>query len=176
MSFDPKQVLARLDAELNKYPQLKQVEKAVGVPKAYLAIGVFAFLILSCLFNLGAKLLTNLIGFVFPAYSSFKALESPSKEDDTQWLTYWVSFSVFHIVEVFSDTLLFWFPYYYVAKMALLLWLQYFQGASILYTKVLRPLLFKPNENKIDQKVAELSAEAQKKVQEIKDEVEKKLN
>lgn len=45
-----------------------------------------------------------------------KAIESPNKEDDTVWLTYWVVYALFALVEFFSDLLLFWFPFYYVGK------------------------------------------------------------
>ena len=45
-----------------------------------------------------------------------KAVESESKEDDTQWLIYWVVFGVFNIVEFFSDILLSWFPLYFLVK------------------------------------------------------------
>lgn len=45
-----------------------------------------------------------------------KAIESPNKEDDTQWLTYWVVYGVFSIAEFFSDLFLSWFPFYYMLK------------------------------------------------------------
>lgn len=45
-----------------------------------------------------------------------KAIESPSKEDDTVWLTYWVVYSLFGLAEFFSDLLLSWFPFYYAGK------------------------------------------------------------
>lgn len=45
-----------------------------------------------------------------------KAIESPSKDDDTVWLTYWVVYSLFGLAEFFSDLLLSWFPFYYVGK------------------------------------------------------------
>lgn len=45
-----------------------------------------------------------------------KAIESPNKEDDTVWLTYWVVYALFGLVEFFSDLLLFWFPFYYAGK------------------------------------------------------------
>jgi receptor expression-enhancing protein 5/6 len=38
-----------------------------------------------------AQPVSNLIGWGLPAYLSIKALESPSTNDDKQWLTYWVS-------------------------------------------------------------------------------------
>lgn len=51
-----------------------------------------------------------------PATRSIKAIESSSKEDDTTWLTYWVVYGVFSVAEFFSDTFLYWFPFYYVGK------------------------------------------------------------
>lgn len=50
------------------------------------------------------------------SFTSVKAVESASKEDDTQWLIYWVVFGVFNIVEFFSDILLSWFPLYFLVK------------------------------------------------------------
>lgn len=48
--------------------------------------------------------------------ASIKAIESTAKEDDTQWLTYWVVYGLFSVVESISDALLFWFPFYYMSK------------------------------------------------------------
>ena len=50
------------------------------------------------------------------SFISVKAVESASKDDDTQWLIYWVVFGVFNIVEFFSDILLSWFPLYFLVK------------------------------------------------------------
>lgn len=51
-----------------------------------------------------------------PLFVSIKAIESTVKEDDTQWLTYWVVYGLFSVVETISDALLFWFPFYYMGK------------------------------------------------------------
>lgn len=47
-----------------------------------------------------------------------KAIESPCKEDDTKWLTYWVVYGVFSLGEFFSDIFLYWFPFYYAFKVS----------------------------------------------------------
>lgn len=49
-------------------------------------------------------------------FCRIKAIESPSKEDDTKWLTYWVVYGVFSLGEFFSDIFLYWFPFYYAFK------------------------------------------------------------
>ncbi|CDQ69652.1 unnamed protein product [Oncorhynchus mykiss] len=57
-----------------------------------------------------------MIGFVYPAYYSIKALEGKNKDDDTKWLTYWVVYGIFSVGEFFSDIFLYWFPFYYAFK------------------------------------------------------------
>ena len=58
--------------------------------------------------NLIHQLLANTVGFLYPAYCSIKALESSVKNDDTQWLTYWVVFAFFSVVEYFADFIAGW--------------------------------------------------------------------
>ena len=42
-----------------------------------------------------ASPISNLIGWALPAYLSVQAIESPSANDDKQWLTYWVCILLF---------------------------------------------------------------------------------
>lgn len=68
---------------------------------------------------------SNLVGWALPAYLSFKALETPSPNDDIQWLTYWTVFGFFNFIESFAIRLvLYYVPWYYAFKTVFIIWLQ----------------------------------------------------
>ncbi|KAF9423321.1 ER membrane protein DP1/Yop1 [Podila epigama] len=158
---------AQLDKELSKYAKLNQLEVATGVPKTYFAIGAGSFVAVMIFFNFAGQLFSNLLGWVYPAYRSFKALETPEKEDDKQWLTYWTVYGFVSILESFTDILLYWFPFYFFLKTVFLLWLMIptFNGAATVYNRVLRPFLLQHKEeidssyNNIKAKVAAVASE-----------------
>merc|ERR1712216_502210 len=62
------------------------------------------------------RVYTFFLGFLYPAYASYKAIESEATDDDTQWLTYWVVYSMLMIFESFADYSVFWIPGYRFAK------------------------------------------------------------
>ena len=113
--------------------------------------GVGALLLVIVFFGVGAGSLCSVVGFCYPAFKSFEAIETKVKGDDTQWLVYWVIFAFFSIIEVFVDFLLYWIPFYYSFKVAFLLWAMMPQtrGAKFLYESFLKDFL-KKNESKID--------------------------
>jgi len=73
-------------------------------------------------------------------------------DDDKQWLTYWMVFSLLNFADSVLGFLLRLIPFYQLIKMLVLIWLQnpMTQGAKILYEKYLKPLTIK-YKDQIDQ-------------------------
>ncbi|KAH7694610.1 TB2/DP1 protein family protein [Aphelenchoides avenae] len=120
---------------------LGQVEAKTNVKRIYTVGALVALHALYLVFGCWAELLCNIIGFVYPAYISIKAIETATKEDDTQWLTYWVVFALLNVVEFFSATITHYMPFYWLLKCAFLLYLYLPMtlGAHKLYLRFIRP-------------------------------------
>jgi TB2/DP1, HVA22 family len=78
-------------------------------------------------------LCSALLGNIYPAYASYKAVLSRDPEQHKQWLCYWVIAALFVVVELVGDVLISWLPLYYEAKLGLLAWLTLGKGATHLY-------------------------------------------
>jgi len=123
--------------------QFKKLEEKTGYSKVYFFSGaVVATVFLVWLIG-GFKLITDLIGFVYPAYMSFQSMEATKggmSEGSTQWLTYWVVFSFITLVEGVIPGIANWIPMYYYNKAGLVIWLYHPQsnGAEVVYNHVVR--------------------------------------
>lgn len=135
--------ISQLDKSLSSYPALNDFEAKTKVPKAYAALGLgasFIFLIFFNLFGLASPI-SNLVGWVLPAYWSCQALESPGAADDIHWLTYWVIFGLLNFLESAGlRVMLYYVPYYFVIKTLFTLWLMspQFRGGEIMYRNVVQ--------------------------------------
>jgi len=177
---EAKKSIDQLDEFLAKFAVLGTIEEKTGVKRSYIVLGLVAFFLAFILFGFGAGPLCNLIGFVYPLYASFKALQTDGKADDSQWLSYWIVYGFFEMIESFTDFFLFWIPFYYLFKILFLLWcfLPQFQGADILYCRFIEPM-FSRYESEIDTEIksikklasAKLSADGELGVDEPKKEI-----
>lgn len=160
--------LAKMNAKLDKFlennPQvdkyLVMAQEKVKVKKIYLVCGLMVMIGGWLIFGHGAALLCNAIGFLYPMYMSIKALETDDKDDDTQWLMYWVVFSFFSVIEFFTDILVYWIPGYWFCKCVFLLWcMSGLNGAEKVYKSVILPW-YKKNESKLDKVVGNVKKAA----------------
>ncbi|KAI4487988.1 hypothetical protein M0804_004836 [Polistes exclamans] len=117
-------------------------EEKTGINRLYLFIQLIFVLALYLLIGAGQQLVCNIIGFIYPAYCSMKALESPKTDDDTKWLTYWVVFALFTIIEFFSEFIVQWLPFYWLLKCFFYVWLMApteYNGSLVVYRRLVRP-------------------------------------
>uniref|UniRef100_A0A8C5RSG0 Receptor accessory protein 4 n=1 Tax=Laticauda laticaudata TaxID=8630 RepID=A0A8C5RSG0_LATLA len=84
-----------------------------------------------------------LLGTLYPAYASYKAVRNKDVREYVRWMMYWIVFALFMATETVTDTFVSWFPFYYEIKMAFVVWLlsPYTKGASLLYRKFVHPTL-----------------------------------
>jgi receptor expression-enhancing protein 5/6 len=137
-------------------------EAQTGVNRLNLFIGMSVFIVFYLLIGYGTLLLSNLIGFLYPAYASMKAVESSGKDDDTKWLTYWVVFSFITLIEFPAEIILQWIPFYSLIKTIFFVWCFIpinNNGSVVVYNKFIRPYFLK-HQGDIDQTVNDLSKKA----------------
>lgn len=149
-------VCAKLNLnELEKVQLLKDLSVKTGVKPAYFGLAGIAIATVFALIGYGGTWLSFLVGFLYPAYMSFKAIESKEdSDDDKQWLTYWVVFGFMHVFSWLIDLVLSILPFYTIIKTAFYVWLFHpkTKGALVIYNKVIKDLLSK-YESKIDEQL-----------------------
>mmetsp|Transcript_23613 Transcript_23613/g.75920 ORF Transcript_23613/g.75920 Transcript_23613/m.75920 type:complete len:168 (-) Transcript_23613:101-604(-) len=87
------------------------------------------------------SLICNLLGLVYPAYASYKVVQTHSVDAYMKWLMYWTILSLFALAELFVDPLSAWIPLYYEMKIGFIAWLAIFDGAATVYTSGVVPIL-----------------------------------
>lgn len=129
--------------------QMKLIEDKTGIKGIYVITLLITSIILVYL-NIFDKLITNLVGTVYPAFWTMKSIELKN-DDDKMWLTYWVVFSSFTLVDMFSSMIVKFIPFYFVLKIIFLIWLfmPNSKGSYIVYHLLVKKV-FKSFEEKID--------------------------
>lgn len=88
-----------------------------------------------------AELVGTLLSLLYGGYNSIVAIETPGGDDDQQWLTFWIIVVGLLVLEqAFMRVLLSKFLFYYELKLLVLIWLMFFDGATLLYRRLRRTL------------------------------------
>ena len=83
-----------LDAIDNMNP-FKEMQGKIKIKVSNLIFGILIILILLLIFDIGNYLICSMLGFIYPAYMSFRAIELPIKNDDKLWLGKIISLLIF---------------------------------------------------------------------------------
>lgn len=136
-----------------------------GVARTKLLMVGAMVMMYACTIGFGG-VISNMIGFVYPAYRSYKAIKTEGKADDTQWLTYWVVYAFFTVFDGICGAVFSWVPFYFFIKIAFLVWCMHprTNGATIILRVVIAPLVTK-YEASIDEAGLRLSSVFQRQAQ-----------
>jgi receptor expression-enhancing protein 5/6 len=124
-----------------KIEVLNTLSAKTGVPIKSLMQYTLVGAVVLVMLGIGQSYITNIIGVAYPAFMSFMALESEGLDDDKQWLTYWVCFGAFNIVDQFAGLILRIIPFYFFLKCGFLVYLMHpsFLGATQVYNSLILP-------------------------------------
>ena len=158
-----KNLIDELTVHFGRIPAFKKLSEKTGIQEGQLVVGIIVSAFLLVLIGLGTNLIVNMVGIIYPAYASFKAIESKETDDDKLWLTYWVVFAVYNFADRFIDYLFFWVPCYFLIKLCVLVYMFFpkTRGAIRFYDLVGRPI-FKAYEARIDSAIDKINSEISK--------------
>ena len=144
---------------------LQKVSDATGMPVKSLLQNSLILGVVLVMLGVGESYIVNILGVAYPCFQSFLALDSEGKDDDKQWLTYWVCFGFFNIIDQFAGIILRFIPFYYFLKLGFLIYLFHPStlGATTVYNTIIKPRIeqYQPSikeiENQIKGKISGLS-------------------
>ena len=130
--------------------QMNLIQEKTGIKGIFVILGLIIAVIF-VYFNILDSIITNLVGTVYPAFWTIKSLEQNLVEEQKKWLTYWVVFGSFIIVDMGSPVIVKFIPFYFVLKILFLMWLFMpgSNGCTIVYYLIVKKI-FGYYEDKID--------------------------
>lgn len=152
-NFNLKESFAGVESQFEGIEIFETLEKQTGLPKFVLAGGIVVFAVVFTALSFYVTFLglftSRFLGVAYPVHASFKAIESDNKDDDTQWLTYWVVFSFFSIFEMIALGVLkennSVGATYFLIKVLFLAWCQFGKGAYYMYKAFVKPFVIAGN-------------------------------
>ena len=93
---------------------MKAIKEKTGIDGLYVILFLLVCVLLVYLGIFGT-LITNMVGTLYPGFCTIKAMEN--NKNKKEWLTYWVIFGSFIIVDMFSNIIMRIVPFYFVLKL-----------------------------------------------------------
>lgn len=136
-------ILMKISNEFSDVTPIESLSKALKIHPAYVLLLSFSLLFVPINIGLFPKFFVGLLGFIYPAYMSLKLTHRKNRDSLKQWLTYWVIFGLFELLDGFFMLIfLHILPFFYPIKALFIIWLFYpkSKGATLLYERLFRRL------------------------------------
>lgn len=84
-----------------------------------------------------------LFSVIYPAYRSFKAVRNKNLKEYLRWIVYWIVYAFLTCIELMTDAIMSWFPFYFEIKVITFIWLlgPSSRGAMKIYKTCIHPML-----------------------------------
>ena len=137
--------LDKLSKNTQNWPVVRQAAEKTGLSTGHIVAGAMGLIVLLVFLGIGSDFIVELIGIFYPLYMSFKAIESKQADDDKLWLTYWVVYGLYTVIDSLALVFHSWIPFYYPIKLIVLVWLfaPQTRGAVQVYDGFIRTYLLK---------------------------------
>ena len=144
---------------------METITEMTGITAVHMKNMLLGGFIICMMLGIGEDQVTIAVGILYPAFMSFLALETKQTDDDKQWLTYWIVFGAFNIVDHFADVITDFIPFYLFFKVLFLVYLMHpmTQGALMIYNT-----LILPNVEKYESKLVEAENKIEEAVEKAK--------
>ncbi|KAJ3010034.1 UNVERIFIED_CONTAM: hypothetical protein HDU68_002367 [Siphonaria sp. JEL0065] len=135
--YSAAKMLRLVEKFTHRFPLLLYVYKRYEVPPLTQAavLATFVFSVFRRAMKQNARLVSNLLGFVYPALMSVLAIERPRDGDEERLFTYWTAFGAFTVLDHLSPQILALYPAYFTTKISILYWLYSKEGSFMVYRK-----------------------------------------
>ena len=135
--------LERINSDLMKVPYMNQLCKQTKLKPFYIVLCLILFCVVFVAFGfMGSTLVVQIVGVTYPCWCSILALETETLDDDKKWLTYWMIFNLFVLLDTSFQFITCHIPFYLLIKLFILIWLQnpMTEGAYQVYRKIVLPI------------------------------------
>ncbi len=117
--------------------QLDVLQEYTGIRGIYVVILILLSIIF-VFFGYFNTIITMTIGTVYPVFCTIKSIENKTN-DDKQWLSYWIVYGIFIVIDMFNAIIVKIIPFYFFFKIVFLLWcvMPNTGGAIVIYNLVI---------------------------------------
>lgn len=134
---------------LRRFVHIEFIQTAAtksNLPPIIVTFAVFVLGVLAVLLLEYPRIIFEVVFlFIYPAYKSFKALQTEGSYDDRRWLTYWIIFGLLFGFETSIGFLLRLIPLWPSVRIGFLVYILIpsTHGAELVYDKVISPVFIK---------------------------------